>query len=435
LHHSLAALNDSLQQKLMVFEGDPETVLAALVAQFPITHIFWNRCFEPWQIARDTLIKKRFSDEGIQVKSDNQSLLAQPWSLLKSDGTPYKIFTPYWRQLESKLSEAPLTGLAAPCDATLSKRVHSLPHNQLEAIEFYRKELSDLKLLPQRSWADNFSDHATPGELGALERSSEFFDEKLGDYQTGRDFPAQSASSNLSAHIHFGEISVRTLWLQAKQHAAITCDDTQSQAFIRQLGWREFSHALHYHWPEMALKPLKPKFETMVYHNHPAHLNAWQNAKTGFPLIDAGMKELWQTGTMHNRVRMLTASFLVKQLLIDWRTGARWFWDCLFDADMANNNASWQWVAGCGTDAAPYFRIFNPTTQGEKFDKHGDYVKHYLPALLNLPDKYLFQPWTAPKAVLDKAGITLGKDYPMPIVDLKQARLAALAAYDSLKQL
>jgi deoxyribodipyrimidine photo-lyase len=415
LHHSLTSLNQALKGKLNFYTGDANAIITDLCDRFLVGEIYWNRRYEPWRISRDKKIKKHLLEQGIHAQSFNGALLNEPWTILKKDDTPYKIFTPYHNQ-----------ALRIETDTS------ALPEPQLpESINTDEQSinLDALSLLPNIGWDTHFYDCWTPGESSAKSSLYRFLDDGLEDYKQGRDFPALNAVSTLSPHLHFGEISPRQInnILLSVQH------DTNQEHFKRELRWREFSYYLLFHWPELPSKNLKSSFDFFPWGENPDWLACWQQGMTGYPMVDAGMRELWQTGFMHNRVRMITASFLIKNLLIDWRLGASWFWDCLVDADLASNSASWQWVAGCGTDASPYFRIFNPITQGEKFDAEGEYTKRFLPELKGLPKKYLFRPWEAPLDVLEKANITLGKTYPLPIVDIKQSRVRALDAYAQTK--
>jgi deoxyribodipyrimidine photo-lyase len=290
--------------------------------------------------------------------------------------------------------------------------------------------VADLGLLSPLNWQESLAPHWQIGEQGALDRLRRFLAQGLPGYKEQRDFPARPQVSRLSPHLHFGEISPHQVWREATQAAPGGSDRDH---FLSELGWREFSYYLLYHCPTMPEENLQPRFDRFPWQWESPFLAAWQRGQTGIPLVDAGMRELWQTGFMHNRVRMITASFLVKNLLLDWRLGAQWFWDCLVDADLASNSAGWQWVAGCGTDASPYFRIFNPVTQGKKFDPHGEYVRRYVPELAQVPDKYVHCPWEAPDLSLREAGVTLGEHYPRPVVSLKDSREQALAALASLK--
>ena len=415
LHHSLTALNSALNGKMNFYEGDPASIIADLCRRFTVIGIYWNRRYEPWRVSRDKKIKQQLLAQGIHVQSFNGSLLNEPWTILKQDNTPYKVFTPYYRQA-NKMG----------CDTAI------LPEPQLPG-SFHTDNqaitLDALSLLSPKSWDANVDDCWTPGELGAQSSLHKFLNNGLENYREGRDFPALKAVSSLSPHLHFGEISPS----QINKALLTAADDNNREHFKRELCWREFSYYVLFHRPELPTENLKANFNHFPWDDNPDRLARWQQGLTGYPIVDAGMRELLQTGFMHNRVRMITASFLVKNLLIDWRLGARWFWDCLVDADLASNSVSWQWIAGCGTDAAPYFRIFNPITQGEKFDAKGRYTKAYLPELQGLPTQYLFRPWEAPPAILKKANITLGQTYPLPIVDIKQSRAKALSAYDRTK--
>lgn len=415
LHHSLQALDESLQGKLNLYAGEAGTIIASLQKRFTILGVYWNRCYEPWRISRDKVIKQALLSQGIRVESFNGSLLNEPWTILKNDSSPYKIFTPYYRKASQ-----------------VDNYVRPLPPPQSLAslqVDQEASKLDELSLLPKANWDSEFYNCWEPGELGAQSTLHKFLNKGISHYKIGRDFPALKTVSTLSPHLHFGEISPR----QVSNALLSVPDDDNREHFKRELGWREFSYYLLFHWPELPNNNLKSNLDDFPWDNNPDWLAQWQQGLTGYPLVDAGMRELWQTGFMHNRVRMITASFLVKNLLINWRLGASWFWDCLVDADLASNNASWQWVAGCGTDASPYFRIFNPVTQGEKFDANGEYTKRYLPELKNLPNKYLFRPWEAPPEVLEKANIILDETYPLPIVDIKASRQTALDAYEITK--
>lgn len=416
LHHSLTKLNESLDGALCVYVGDPQKILATLIAQLNVTAVYWNRCYEPWRIARDEKIKEAVQVDGTAVQSFNGSLLWEPWQVLKSDATPYKVFTPYFRK-GCLTAAPPRMPLPKPERLTLQRD----SSNSLT--------IDDLGLLPEIPWDRKLEPHWDIGEKGAQEKLMKFIDARLADYKEGRNFPARQSVSRLSPHLHFGEISPNQAWYAAK---SLENSDNLDH-FLSELGWREFSHSLLYHFRELPSKNLQAKFDRFPWLENKQLLESWQLGQTGHPLVDAGMRELWQTGYMHNRVRMVVGSFLVKNLLLHWHYGERWFWDCLVDADLANNSASWQWIAGCGADAAPFFRIFNPSTQGSKFDPTGEYTRRYVPELSALPDKYLFRPWEAPDAVLKQANIVLGETYPEPVVDLKESRVLALAAFQSLK--
>lgn len=415
LYYSLRSLNASLNGALSIYEGDPMDIFDGIISRWDINAIYWNRCYEPWRMDRDTLIKEHLKRRGIPVESCNGSLLWEPWTINKSDGTPYKVFTPFYRK-GCLRAERPRQPLPAPQSVTY-RRDREGPI-----------EVNQLQLLPDTRWDKKLEPHWDIGEAGAQIRFRQFIDNGLSHYRGGRNFPAKPYVSRLSPALHFGEISPRQLW------HGVQClnDDEHSTHFCSELGWREFSYSQLYHNPNLPTKNLQAKFDQFPWREDKTLLHAWQKGCTGIPMVDAGMRELWQTGYMHGRVRMIVGSFLVKNLRLHWRHGERWFWDTLVDADLANNSASWQWIAGCGADAAPYFRIFNPVTQGQKFDPEGDYIRQFIPEIAPLSNKYLFSPWEAPAAVLKEAGVTLGNTYPSPIVDLKQSRHAALAAFQSI---
>lgn len=414
LHHSLISLDKSLKHNMQFFRGNPIDIIYELVKKHSIDEVYWNRCYEPWQTNRDKLIKQKLKDNNISAKSYNGSLLWEPWEVLKDDGTPYKVFTPFYRKC---------------CTDSPEPRT---PTARVDDITFYKTEnytdINDLGLIKNASWADKFNSIWDIGEEAAIRQFEKFKANGLSDYKLGRNFPAKSNVSRLSPHLHFGEISPNYIWHNCYNLSG----DNNIDTFRSELGWREFSYYLLFNNPEMPLKNLKSAFDNLPWDTQSNHLQQWQKGQTGIPIVDAGMRELWQTGYMHNRVRMIVGSFLVKNLMIDWRCGEKWFWDCLLDADLASNSASWQWVAGSGCDAAPFFRIFNPVTQGQKFDPDGKYTKRYIPELQNLDSKYLFNPWEAPSYVLQQAGIIIGKTYPQPIVDLKESRIRALDAFKSL---
>jgi deoxyribodipyrimidine photo-lyase len=410
LHHSLQSLKNDLHA-LSFYQGDPLSILKALIEQYTIQGVFWNRCYEPWQINRDHAIKQALRAMGVTVESFQGQLLWEPWTIKKQDGTPFKVFTPYYRKTLEHLVRPP-----QPCP------------NLQTFLDKNSSTLQSLNLTPKKPWAKTIIEGWIIGEQGANQAWNTFQDHGLQHYKQGRDLPSKRYVSRLSPHLHFGEISLNVLWQDLNPNEAM------HEHFIRELTWREFSYHLLFFNPQIPEKNLQPKFDAFPWHQNCANLAAWQQGQTGIPLVDAGMRELWQTGYMHNRVRMITASFLVKNLLIHWHEGVQWFWQCLFDADMASNSASWQWVAGSGTDAAPYFRVFNPVAQGKKFDAEGAYVRCFVPELRHLPDCYLHEPWLAPKEVLEAASVRLGETYPYPIVDLKASREEALAAFKTLKK-
>lgn len=414
--HSLAALDESLRTKgggLTILSGDPAEVLARLAKEHGVDTVYWNTRFEPHLFALDQEIRRLLKQQGIQVQTFNASLLFDPARVLNKQGKPYRVFTPYWRSCSSAID--------VPAPMPVPRKIDFIPVSGGESSERLDEK-----------WAAEFRAFWRPGEVGARKKLRRFLDSAAADYAVGRDRPDWMGTSRLSPHLHFGEISLRAVW-----HAVQASDESgviqNGEAFLRQLGWREFAHHLLWHYPHTMNQPLREQYAHFPWQENRAFLSAWQQGRTGFPLVDAGMRELWATGWMHNRVRMIVASFLVKDLLIPWQEGARWFWDTLVDADLANNTSGWQWVAGCGADASPYFRVFNPITQGAKFDPKGDYIRRWVPELAPLPNKYLNRPWEAPAELLASCGIQLGQTYPLPMVDHAQARLEALAAYASIK--
>lgn len=427
LHHSLVALNESLEGKLLVLRGDPAALLPGLAQAMNADSVHWNRCYEPWRIDRDKRIKEALHGEDLSVHSHNGSLLWEPWQVLKQDQTPYKVFTPYYRR-GCLNAAAPRTPLQSPAPITLIDA--EIPPTFRNNIG--KQGINALDLLPNIPWDKTMQVTWQIGEVAAQARLKEFLDAGLDDYKQGRNFPERANVSRLSPHLHFGEISPNQVWAQAERIGNEEGLDDDLDCFQSELGWREFSYSLLFHQPTLSRENLQSKFDRFPWLNDKALLAAWQKGQTGYPLVDAGMRELWQTGYMHNRVRMVVGSFLVKNLLTHWHHGEDWFWDCLVDADLAANSASWQWIAGCGADAAPYFRVFNPVTQSERFDPNGTYIRKYVPEIAKLPNKYLHNPSAAPEAVLLEAGVKIGKDYPAPIVDLKESRERALAAFKSL---
>ena len=421
LHNSLTRLNQKMQGNLHFLKGRADELLGDIINRHDIQQVVWNRRYEPGQIEQDKQIKSQLADKGIKVKSFNSNLLWEPWTVTKQDGSPYKVFTPYYRK------------------GCLSQPAPRYPTPVPENLMWLRDDDSDsgldaFELLPDIKWYQTMQNTWKPGEEGASENLSRFLRDAVRDYKDERNIPSRPGTSNLSPHLHFGEISPNQVWYAAIDALNGNIEQAGLDCYLSELGWREFSHYLLYHFPNLPTENFAAQFNTFPWRKDHQSLRAWQQGNTGIPIIDAGMRELWQTGYMHNRVRMVVASFLVKNLLIDWREGERWFWDCLLDADLAANSASWQWVAGCGADAAPYFRIFNPVLQGEKFDKNGDYVRHYCPELSAVPDKYIHAPWQAPTDILDNAGVILGETYPHPVVDLKASRQRALDALATTKK-
>lgn len=420
LHHSLAALRAALARlgsDLILLRGDSTVCLRDCAERCGATHLFWQRRYEPALIERDRHVKQTLAG-ALEVRSLPGNLLCEPWQIAKADGTPYRVFTPFWNALR----KSPPVGTPLPPP----ERLPPVPRSDSLTLDAFG-------LLPDKPWADAFPHQWTPGETGAWERLNGFVADALSDYGTERDRPDRPGTSGLSPHLHFGELSPRQVWYRL--HAGQSHDEDAAQGFLRQLAWREFAHHLLFHFPATADTPLDTRFEQFPWSDvDPDLLARWRRGDTGIPIVDAGMRQLWTTGWMHNRVRMLVASLLTKNLLIPWQEGARWFWDTLVDADLANNTLGWQWTAGCGADAAPYFRIFNPVTQGRRFDPQGDYVRRWVPELHGLPSAWIHNPWDAPDEVMKVAGVTLGRDYPRPIVELAVARRRALAAWDDVKR-
>ena len=416
LYHSLKSLNISLQKKINFYSGDPVKIISELINNYNINGVYWNRCYEPWEIRRDKKIKDLLKIKKVKAKSFNGSLIREPWEVLKEDQTPYKVFTALYKKAYLN-SDIKVEVINEPTKINYSTKI------------FSSNTLDTLKLLPNLSWADNIIKYWQVGEKNAHLKMTEFFKKGIDDYKEGRNFPFKKNVSRLSPHIHFGEISPKQLWVKTKSISS----NKNTEHFVSEICWREFSYYLLYHFPNLPKDNLQKKFNNFPWKENNYYFDSWKKGKTGYPIIDAGMRELYETGYMHNRVRMIVASFLVKNLLIHWHKGERWFWDCLFDADLANNSASWQWVAGSGADAAPYFRIFNPVTQGVKFDVDGQYTKQYVPELKDMPNKYLFSPWEAPDDVLNKANVVLGGNYPKPIIDIKESREKALYSFSLIK--
>lgn len=417
LHHALLELNRNLGDELVVLSGDPLLIIPTLIKRYQIEEVHWNRCYEPWQIKRDTILKAKLRELGVSVNTHNGSLLWEPWEIEKKSGGHYKVFTPFYRK-------GCLQFIPPRNPVPKPKHIVYLSHNES------LNNIDALHLMPGEPWEKAVMAHWEVGEQAAMRRLKSFIKNALPEYSDGRNFPAEKKISRLSPHLHWGEISPHQIWYAIKELP----QNKDTDCFLSEIGWREFSYSLLYYYPKLASDNLQRKFDEFPWKKSKKLLTAWKTGMTGYPIIDAGMRELWQTGFMHNRVRMIVASFLVKNCLIHWHEGEKWFWDCLLDADLASNSASWQWVAGCGADAAPFFRIFNPITQGKKFDPQGKYTRHYVPELSALPDKYLYSPWEAPAQVLDEAGIVLGKTYPEPIVDISLSRQNALEAYQAIKR-
>jgi len=426
LSRSLDALSAALARKggrLDVLRGDPEKLLPAFAAAAGIGRVTWNRRYDAASIRLDTRLKETLSGAGIEVRSFNGNLLNEPWQVKSRAGQPMKVFTPYWRAARER--GEPDMPLAAP------SRVAALPLP--DSIRGATCRLAELPLEPTSpDWAGGLRESWTPGEDGARERLEAFLAGGLGGYAELRDTPGRASTSRLSPHLRFGEISPRQIWHAlgtARESGEAVGSATDADKFLSELGWREFSYHLLFHNPDLATRNYDERFDSFAWKPDSEALRRWQRGETGIPLIDAGMRELWHTGWMHNRVRMVVASFLIKHLLQDWREGEAWFWDTLVDADPANNAASWQWVAGSGADASPYFRIFNPVTQGETHDPKGAYIRQWVPELAGLSDRDIHQPSKASATALREAGVRIGETYPAPTIDLAFGRQRALDAF------
>lgn len=417
LHHALTSLNNSLENSLTCYQGEALQILLRLVDALPVKAVFWNRCYEPWRMKRDKKIKQQLQGKGIFSSSFNGSLLWEPWEINKTDGTPYKVFTPFYQK---------------GCLGTHPPR---RPIKKPKKICFYQEitesiSIDKLGLLPKKSWPQSIEKSWQISETGAHNKISFFLEKGLSHYKRGRDYPSKPYPSRISPYLHFGQISPHQIWEVIRSQ-----EPTEHTAhFCSELGWREFSYNLLFYNPELPWHNFQQKFERFPWEDNRTLLEYWRQGKTGIPMVDAGMRELLQTGYMHNRMRMIVGSFLVKNLLLHWHHGERWFWECLVDADLANNSSGWQWIAGCGADAAPYFRVFNPVTQGQNFDADGTYIRRFIPEIAALPNTHLFSPWKTPKKILQNARVILGQTYPYPIVDLQDSRKRALAAFKSLSE-
>ena len=421
LHHSLASLDQSLRargSRLILRRGPSLAAIRQIAAATGASHLYFNRLYEPAARERDRRLQENLEGLGLAVTAFNGSLLTDPEAVRTGKDGPFQVFTPFWRACQR--AGDPPQPAAAP---------RSLPSPPLwpETIT-----LDSLGLRPAPDWAAGLREAWQPGEAGARALLDRFLDEAAAGYAEGRDRPDLPGTSRLSPHLHFGEISPRHVWHAARERAALDPRKGVARgidAWLRQLYWREFAYHILHHFPHTTSQPLREAFARFPWSRAPKALAAWQRGRTGYPAVDAAMRELWRTGWMHSRMRMVAASFLTKDLRIHWLEGARWFWDTLVDADLANNTFGWQWTAGCGADAAPYFRIFNPVGQGRRFDPQGAYVRHWIPELAALPARWLHEPWAAGQATLDASNVELGKTYPRPIVDHAGARLLALESY------
>lgn len=425
LHHSLASLSDMLSSfgsGLCFCLGEPHTELLSVARETAAYAVYWNRRYEPVEAANDNRIKQSLQNAGIQVETYRANLLLEPSDVKTSSGRSYSVFSPFWKRsvgilgIEAGRGQPPLSPKPWKPALCVRHRFHTL---------------TSMGLLPRGHWQNKLQSHWVPGSEGAQERLDDFLRNSVIQYPRRRDLLADGTTSHLSPHLHFGEISPHQILWRLKPFLSRQSGDAAhvaAECFLRQLGWREFAHHLLHHRPELPERPFRVELLDFPWRcpgEYAKDLIAWQTGRTGIPLVDAGMRELWQTGWMHNRARMIVACFLTKNLLIPWQEGARWFWSTLVDADLANNTVGWQWAAGCGPDAAPYFRIFNPVTQARRFDPHGHYIRRWVPELATVPDGSVFTPWMTDNPP---------PGYPKPIVDLAASRRRALETYAQFKQ-
>ena len=420
LHHAVKSLDDSLREKggrLILRTGDSLAELRDMIEKTGARRVYWNRRYESPLRAVDAEIKKALREDGIEAESYNTALLNEPHTVSTGGGKPYKVYTPYWRNVKDRA----LPEVVEPDFGRLQ-----FPDSYPQTVA-----LEKLGLLPKKGWHQKFYDYWEVSEAAAQKRLDDFLKDTVQDYNEARDIPGTSGTSGLSPYLHWGLIGPRQI-----MHTLLNHHDLRAQGpqvYAKEVYWREFAYNVLYHFPHTPDYPLQEKYADFPWEPDAGALKRWQDGQTGYPIVDAGMRELYATGWMHNRLRMVVSSFLVKHLLQDWREGARWFWDTLVDADLASNTLGWQWSGGCGADAAPYFRVFNPMTQGHKFDADGDYVRKWVPELAKLPNKYIHEPWEAPDGILQHAGVELDATYPKPIIEHKKGRERALAALSSLK--
>ena len=420
LHMSLAALQARFRERgatLVLRRGDARAIIPALAKELGAAAVFASRAHEPWLRATDRDVAASLKTQGIAFHRHRSALMFRPEEIKTKSGGAYAVYTPFSRFCFEHF--APRPPIPPPDRFAPTPSVNG-------------NDLEDWGLLPRHpDWAGGLRETWTPGEAGAQKQLVRFIDQSLHDYDTGRNAPGAHNTAMISPHLHWGELAIDKVWRDVD--ASERRSGNAVQTFLKELIWHEFSAYLLWHHPDFPDQPLRKQFAAMPWREAPDELRAWQRGMTGIPIVDAGMRQLWRIGWMHNRVRMVTASFLIKHLLLPWQDGEAWFWDTLVDADLAANSVSWQWVAGSGADASPYFRIFNPVLQGEKFDAKGDYVRRYVPEIAGLPDKYIHAPWKAPARVLREAGLTLGETYPEPIVDLQQGRDRAMAALATIR--
>jgi deoxyribodipyrimidine photo-lyase len=420
LHHALTDLAEQLAKAgapLVIRRGESLAELKKLIAETGADLVTWNRRHEPLIIERDTQVKTSLRNAGLQAESFNGNLLHEPHQIKTLAGNPFQVFTPFWKNCLANLK----FGTPLPAPKKLTACDQPLQSTPVEALQF----------LPKITWDTEMRSSWKPTRAGAEKRLRDFVAAPVKDYPTDRDIPKLDGTSKLSPYLHFGQVS--PLEIVDAVRTAGKLGSKGGDKYIAEVGWREFSQHLIHHFPETPDRPLRKEFEKFPWQPDKKLLRAWQRGRTGYPIVDAGMRQLWATGWQHNRVRMIAASVLVKHLLQPWQAGAKWYWDTLVDADLGANTMGWQWAGGCGADAAPYFRVFNPVLQGEKFDPEGDYVRRWVPELAKLPAEWIHQPWEAPMHVLAEAGIKLGKDYPAPLIGLTEGRDRALKALKGMR--
>ena len=420
LHQALKSLSESFKEvsgEFVLREGDSLGQLRDIIEKTGAKRVYWNRRYESPHRELDASIKRQLREDGIEVESFNSSLLNEPHTAATGGGNPYKVYTPYWK----KVKDRPIEPIADP-DFDSLKFPEAYPQTVA---------LDSLGLLPEEQWHHKFFQHWEVSEAAAQERLEKFLNQPVEGYNQARDIPSEDGTSSLSPYLHWGLIGPRQIMHSLK--AKHDLGKEGPGVYAKEIYWREFAYNVLYHFPQTPDAPLREKYADFPWEPDANALKRWQRGQTGYPIVDAGMRQLYATGWMHNRVRMVVSSLLVKHLLQDWREGASWFWNTLVDADLASNTLGWQWSAGCGADAAPYFRVFNPITQGKKFDTEGEYVRKWVPEIAKLPNKFIHEPWEAPVGILEYAGVKLGKDYPKPIIDHKEGRARALAALDQFK--
>ena len=422
LHYALRDLDESLGSfgsRLILRGGKPMNVFDDLIREFLVEAVYWNKSYEKDLNERDNRVEAYLRSKAIDALSFNASLLFEPQEIQNKSGKPFQVFTPFWKHCQTLPFPKPIR-----VDLAKIQVPERWPRSS---------HLKEFTLLPKIGWDAEFYKSWDPTLKGGEKRLREFGRNAIDRYDHQRDFPDVDGTSRLSPYLHFGQLSPRQIWSYLDSTKKLGRLDVER--YLSEIGWREFSYHLLYHFPHTPYDPLREKYTHFPWKKEERLLTAWKKGETGYPIVDAGMRQLWTTGWMHNRVRMITASFLVKHLLQPWQEGVEWFWDTLVDADLANNTQGWQWVAGCGADAAPYFRIFNPISQGEKLDREGSYVRRWVPELKKMPAGYIHHPWKASGEILAQAGVVLGKTYPFPIIEHSEGRRQALAAYQRFRQL